>query len=57
VDLSNGSGPRKVFALVGVRDVCVIHSDDALLVIPRSDTQAVRDVVEQLSKRGRADLV
>jgi mannose-1-phosphate guanylyltransferase len=57
VDLSNGSCPRKVFALVGVRDVCVIHSDDALLVIPRSDTQAVRDVVEQLSKRGRADLV
>ncbi|MET0410997.1 MAG: mannose-1-phosphate guanylyltransferase [Polyangiaceae bacterium] len=57
VDLSNGSGPRKVFALVGVSDVCVIHSDDALLVIPRSDTQAVRDVVEQLSKRGRADLV
>jgi mannose-1-phosphate guanylyltransferase len=57
VDLSSTPGRRKVFALVGVSDVCVIHSDDAVLVIPRSDTQAVRDVVEQLSKRGRSDLV
>lgn len=57
VDLSSGSGPRKVFALVGVRDLCVIHGDDTLLVIPRSDTQAVRDVVDQLTKRGRSDLV
>lgn len=57
VDLSQAGDPRKVFALVGVRDLCVIHSDDALLVIPRSDTQAVRDVVEQLNKRGRSDLV
>jgi mannose-1-phosphate guanylyltransferase len=57
VDLSSTPGPRKVFALVGVSDVCVVHSDDAVLVIPRSDTQAVRDVVEQLNKRGRGDLV
>jgi mannose-1-phosphate guanylyltransferase len=57
VDLSSDPARRKVFALVGVRDLCIVHCDDTVLVIPRSDTQAVRDVVEQLKKRDRGDLV
>jgi mannose-1-phosphate guanylyltransferase len=56
VDLSKNPG-QKVFALVGMRDVCIVHMDDAVLVIPRADTQAVRDVVEQLNQRGRSDVV
>lgn len=58
VDLSQGGESKqpKVFALLGVKDLCVIHADDAVLVLPRSETQAVRDIVEQLNKRGRKDL-
>lgn len=49
-----GIGSR-VVALVGVRDLCVIQTDDALLVIPRERAQDVRRVVEELTRRGRRD--
>jgi mannose-1-phosphate guanylyltransferase len=42
----------KVVALVGVHDLVVVDTEDALLVIPRGDAQRVRDVVEALTKRG-----
>jgi mannose-1-phosphate guanylyltransferase len=45
----------KVIALVGVSDLCVIETDDALLVIPRERAQDVRKVVEELERRGRRD--
>jgi len=52
-DLSKGG--RKVIALVGVKDVCVIETDDALLVIARERAQDVRKVVEELERRGQKD--
>ncbi len=54
-DLS--SGAPKTIALVGVSDLCVVETDDALLVMPRERSQDVRLVVEQLKKKGRDDLV
>lgn len=53
-DFGSRKGERMV-ALVGVRDLCVIQTDDALLVIPRERAQEVRAVVEELSRRGRGD--
>jgi len=50
-----GTGGGKVIALVGVRDLCVIETDDAVLVIPRDRAQDVRLVVEELRARGLAD--
>jgi mannose-1-phosphate guanylyltransferase len=51
-----GKAPSgKVIALVGVKDLCVIETDDALLVIPRERAQDVRKVVEELERRGRRD--
>lgn len=47
---SDGDG--RVIAVVGVRDLCIIETDDALLVIPRERSQDVRQVVELLRKRG-----
>ncbi|HVU04645.1 MAG TPA: sugar phosphate nucleotidyltransferase [Polyangiaceae bacterium] len=46
---------KKVVALVGVSDLCVIETDDALLVIPRERAQDVRKVVEELQKQKRDD--
>jgi mannose-1-phosphate guanylyltransferase len=39
-------------ALVGVENLCVVHTDDATLVIPRERAQDVRDVVAELERRG-----
>jgi mannose-1-phosphate guanylyltransferase len=48
--------PRTV-ALVGVEDLCVVQTDDALLIVKRDHSQEVRQVVEQLEARGLHRLV
>lgn len=45
--------PGKMVALVGVRDLLVVETDDALLVCRRGQSQDVRKVVEALEKDGR----
>jgi mannose-1-phosphate guanylyltransferase len=40
--------PRKVIALVGVSDLVVVETDDALLVVPRDRAQDVKHVVDAL---------
>jgi mannose-1-phosphate guanylyltransferase len=47
----------KVIALVGVDDLVVVDTDDALLVIPRSRAQDVRLVVDALKASNRKDLL
>ncbi len=47
----------RVIALIGVSDLCVIQTDDALLVVPRERCQDVRDVVKILKDSGRSSLV
>ncbi len=41
----------KVVALVGVSDLVVVDTEDALLVVPRSRAQEVREVVQRLADR------
>jgi mannose-1-phosphate guanylyltransferase len=43
-----------LIAMVGVSDVIVVKSGDAILVLPRSSAQDVRKIVEALSARGLA---
>jgi mannose-1-phosphate guanylyltransferase len=50
-------GRGRMIALVGVKDLVVVQTDDAVLVIPKDRAQDVRAVVEELKRRGRADLV
>jgi mannose-1-phosphate guanylyltransferase len=50
-DLGCAAGKR-VFALVGVSDLVVVETDDAVLILPRSRAQDVRMVVDQLKERG-----
>jgi mannose-1-phosphate guanylyltransferase len=47
----------KVVALVGVRDLIVVDTPDALLVAAREDAQRVGEVVKALEKLGRNDLL
>ncbi|MFW5921252.1 MAG: mannose-1-phosphate guanylyltransferase [Polyangiales bacterium] len=41
----------KLVALVGVRDLVVVDTEDALLVVPRDRAQDVRQIVDQLEAR------
>ena len=45
-------GDRRLVAAIGLEDMIIVDSDDALLVVPRSRAQDVRKVVEAL-KRAR----
>ncbi|HEX6764983.1 MAG TPA: mannose-6-phosphate isomerase, partial [Polyangiaceae bacterium] len=53
-DLRTGS-KGAVMTVVGLHDVCVVQTDDALLVIPRARSQDVRAVVAELARRGEHD--
>jgi mannose-1-phosphate guanylyltransferase len=47
----------KVVALLGVRDLIVVDTPDALLVATRDRAQQVGDIVKALEKAGRHDLL
>ena len=49
--------PDKVVALVGVDDLIVVETDDALLVCRRQDAQRIKDVIADLEAAGRKDLL
>jgi mannose-1-phosphate guanylyltransferase len=46
------SDDATLIATVGVSDLIVVKSGDAILVIPRAQAQDVRKIVEALSARG-----
>jgi mannose-1-phosphate guanylyltransferase len=45
-------GDNRVVALVGIRDMIVVNTADALLVCPKNRAQDVKKVVEELERRG-----
>ncbi len=48
--------PNKVVALVGVQDLVVVETEDALLITTRHGAQDVGKVVKELAARGHEDL-
>ncbi len=48
-------GGKKLIATVGLKDVIVIDTDDAILICARDRAQDVKLVVEQLKKDGRVE--
>lgn len=48
---------KKVVALVGVSDLVVVDTDDAVLVMPRERAQDVRLVIEALKAQKRTELL
>lgn len=49
--------PKKLVAAIGVHDLVVVETDDALLVCPRERTQDVGKVVKWLEQNRRNDLL
>ena len=50
-------GKGKHVAFVGVSDLVVVETDDAVLVMPRERAQDVKLVVEALKKAGKTELL
>jgi mannose-1-phosphate guanylyltransferase/mannose-6-phosphate isomerase len=48
-------GDRRLVATLGVQDLIIVDSDDALLVADRSRAQEVREVVEDLKRANRSE--
>ena len=49
------SVPDKLVAVIGMRDLVVVDTDDALLICPKSRAQDVRAVVEMLRRAGKTE--
>jgi len=49
--------PKKLIAAIGVRDLVVVETDDALLLCARDRSQEVGSVVKWLERTGRRDLL
>lgn len=49
--------PKKLVALVGVKDLVVVETDDALLIVDRHRAQNVSDVVKALERAKREELL
>ena len=43
-------GDRRLIAAIGLEDMIIVDTEDALLVVPRSRAQDVRKVVEALKR-------
>ena len=54
---SRNTGKRKLIAGVGLRDLIIVETDDAILVCHRDSAQDVKQVVDILKERGRKDLL
>lgn len=50
-------GNKKLIAAVGLEDIIVVDTDDAMLICSKSHTQDVKKVLEDLRRSGRTDLV
>jgi len=48
---------KKLVALLGVKDLVIVDTPDALLIADRSRAQEIGDLVKRLEKQGREDLL
>ena len=59
IESSSGSyvDSEKLVALLGVKDLIVVDTPDALLIADRARAQQVGELVKRLEKAGREDLL
>lgn len=50
-------GNHRLIALVGIEDLVVVETDDALLICRRGKSQSVKEIVDILRKKNRQDLI
>ncbi len=51
------SAGERLVAAVGVQDLIVVDTPEALLIVSRSEVQRVRDVVKELTAQGREEVL
>jgi mannose-1-phosphate guanylyltransferase len=49
--------PKKFVAMIGVKDLVVVETDDAILVTTREHSQDVGKVVKHLTDKNLKDLI
>jgi mannose-1-phosphate guanylyltransferase len=49
-------GDKRLIATIGVQDLVIVDTEDALLVCRKADEQRVKEIVERLRTSGRNDL-
>jgi mannose-1-phosphate guanylyltransferase len=49
--------PQKTVALIGMKDLIVVDTPDALLICPRERAQEVKKIVHMIEDQGRIDLL
>jgi len=50
-------GDKRLIATIGVKDLVIVDTEDALLICARGQEQQVKDIVDQLKASGRNDLL
>lgn len=50
-------GGKRLIAAVGVEDIIIVDTDDALLVCGKGSTQDVKQIIAQLREQGRDELI
>ena len=50
-------GGKRLIAAVGLEDLIVVDTDDAVLICSKTNTQDVKKVIAQLKEQGRTELV
>jgi len=49
--------PKKLVALLGVKDLVIVEDEDALLVCKKERSQDVKKLVEMLKSKGRDEIL
>lgn len=50
-------GGKRLIAAVGIEDIIIVDTDDAVLVCSKNSTQDVKKIIARLKEQGRNDLV
>jgi mannose-1-phosphate guanylyltransferase len=50
-------GGKRLIATLGIEDLVVVESDDAILVCRREVVERVRELVEELERRGETEVL
>lgn len=50
-------GGKRLIAAVGVEDIIIVDTDDAVLICSKNNTQDVKKVIARLKEQGRTDMV
>ena len=54
---TTGCGGKRLVAAIGVRDIVIVDTDDALLVCAKDSAQDVKKAIAKLKEQGRTELV